>query len=193
MKSFSFLLAILVASVMFVACKGDVGPEGLKGPTGDAGAAGAAGAKGDKGVKGDKGAAGSNGNTEVLVLNDSGRTIDSGIGALNRWAIGYDVISRTKAEASAIYVYLKLPREQEEWVSMPGSVFFPGGSHQAFAMGTRFTTAAIEIDVIRSEGAGALAYSAAKFIFVPRSAAARQAAVDYTDYKAVKEYYSLPD
>ncbi len=193
MKSFSFLLALLVMSVMFVACKSDVGPEGPKGPRGETGAAGAAGAKGDKGVKGDAGAAGADGNTDVLILNDAGRTIDAGIGAKNSWAIGYDVISRAKAEASAIYVYLKLPREPEEWVSIPGSVFFPGGSHQTFGMATRFTNTAVQINVIRSAGAEALAYSAVKFIFVPGSATARQAAVDYTDYNAVKEYYNLAD
>ncbi len=193
MKSFSFLLAILLASVMFVACEGDVGPEGPKGPTGDAGAAGAAGTKGDKGIKGDKGVAGANGVTEVLILNDAGRTITAGIGARNSWVIGYDVISRAQAEASAIYAYLKLPREQEEWVSMPGSVFFPGGSHQTFGLSLNYTASNIQVGVFRSEGAGALEYSAVKFIFVPRSAAARQAAVDYTDYEAVKMYYNLAD
>lgn len=190
MKSFSFLLAILVVSFIFVACKGDVGPEGPKGATGDAGTAGA---KGDKGVKGDTGDAGANGNAEVLVLNDVGRTIIAGIGAMNRWVIGYDVISRAKAEASAIHVYLKLAREPEEWVSIPGSIFFPGGPHQTFAMATRFTPAAVEIEAIRSEGAGVLTYSAAKFIFVPRSVAARQATLDYSDYQAVKKLYNLED
>lgn len=193
MKSFSFLLAILVAGVMFVACEGDVGPEGPKGATGDAGAAGAAGAKGDKGATGDTGDAGANGNTEVLILNDGGRTIAAGIGRSMAAVIGYDVISRAKAEASAIYVYLKLPRDPEEWAAMPGSVFFPGGSHQTFAMATRFNDDNLRIEVIRAEGAGELAYSAVKYLFVPKAVAGRQAAVDYSDYEAVKKYYNLAD
>lgn len=193
MKSFFSLLALVVASVLFLACKGDIGPEGAKGPTGDAGLAGTAGAKGDKGVQGDKGPAGANGNVDVVILNDTGFTIASGIGNHDSFVIGYDVLSRAQAEASGIFVYVKLPREQEEWASIPGTIFFPGGSHQTFGLSVNFREANLLLQLIRSEGTGDLVYSGIKIIFVPKSATARQAAIDYSDYAAVKDYYNLPD
>lgn len=193
MKSFSFLLAILFVSVLFVACEGDVGPEGSKGVTGDAGAVGVTGPKGDKGSQGDAGTPGKNGNVEVIILNDAGRSIPAGIGTNAAWVIGYDVIAKARAESSGIYMYLKLPRNPEEWVAVPGSVFFSGGSHQSFAMATRFDANNMRVTVTRTEGAGELAFSAAKFLIIPKAANGRQVAVDYSDYNAVKKYYNLAD
>lgn len=190
MKSFSFLLALLVSSFLFVACEGDAGPEGPKGASGDAGVAGA---KGDKGGKGDTGVTGANGNTEVLIFERGGSVLAAGVGVGRVWNFSSTEISRTRAEASGIYVYLQLPREPEEWVAMPGTVFFPGGSHQSFSQEVTFTNTNTSIGFYRSEGTGELAYTKVKVIFIPRATTARQAAVDYSDYEAVKKHYNLPD
>jgi hypothetical protein len=190
MKSFSFLLALLLASVLFIACEGDIGP---KGPTGDVGAAGVAGAKGDKGAKGDTGAAGANGNNEVLTFDGPSAVLAAGTSSTFRWSMLYQTVPREKAVASAIYVYVKLPRNPEEWVSVPGSVFFPNGSYQTLGLRTRFTDTATVVEVFRSEGTGELAISASKLVFVPRSVNGRQTAIDYSDYEAVKKHYNLAD
>lgn len=193
-----WILNVFIVSVLFVACEGDAGPQGPKGAPGETGAAGLTGPKGDPGVKGNKGATGKNGNAEVVIrLSDTQRTVVPGLNQGLTWYVAPELISPERVKSSAVFVYLRLSAPNaatEEWVAVPGSIFIPGGSHQAFNYTIQYEASRVAIDLYRTSGEGSLTFYVAKILFVPKaSGSARQESIDYTDYNAVKKYYNLED
>ncbi len=187
------MLALVAVSMMFIACEGEVGPQGPKGDTGTVGTAGAPGAKGDKGDPGDRGEPGVN-SGNVIVKELGGGEIGSGTnGAGYSWFWGTDLPADV-VEASAVYLYLQMP--SGTWFVLPGAVRSEvNNTWQTFALRVTIeeNRTRSRFRITRTEGEGALTFKAGSLILVPKTAAARQAAVDYTDYEAVKKYYNLAD
>lgn len=192
-KKFLSALALAAAGIIFTACEGEVGPQGPKGDAGIAGTAGAAGAKGDKGDTGEPGLDGAD-NGNIVVKELGGGEISAGTnGAGYSWVYGSELPADV-VEASAVYFYLQMP--SGVWFVLPGAVLSEASNtYQTFAL--RVTTeenrTRSRFRITRTEGEGALTFTAGRIILVPETAAARQSAVDYTDYEAVKKYYNLAD
>ena len=181
------MLAVFAVSFMFVACEGDVGPEGSKGDTGAVGAAGPKGAQGDKG---DTGVPGADGSSVVFVANSAGGEIVAGIGAWGGWNLSSSQATFAEAPSSVILVYLQVPAG--DWYRVPGPVIGSNGTH-TFAMGIYDNAGVAQVRVIRTEGTGPLRFEAGRIIVIKSGPNARQAAVDYDDYEAVKKFYNLAD
>ncbi len=185
------MLALVAVSMMFAACKGEVGPQGPKGDTGTTGTAGTPGAKGDKGDPGDRGEQGANNGNIIVIEWEAGEITAGTNGAGYSWSYGPELPADV-VEASAVYVYLQMP--SGVWFILPGTVMSEGSNtYQTFALRVTIeeNRTRSRFRITRTEGEGALAFSAGRLILVPKTAAARQAAVDYTDYEAVKKYYNL--
>lgn len=181
------MLAVLAAGFMFIACEGDVGPEGPKGDTGSVGVTGAKGATGDKG---DTGAPGADGSSVVSVVNVAGGEITAGMGAWGGWNLPGSLVTFEQAPSSVILVYLQVAGG--DWYRVPGAV--PGASGmQTFAFSIHDNDGIAQVRVTRTKGTGSLPFEAARIVVIRSASNARQAAVDYDDYDAVRNYYNLAD
>ncbi len=180
------MLAVLAVSFMFVACEGDVGPEG---PKGDTGATGTNGSKGVQGDKGDTGAPGADGSSVVFVLNATGGEIAEGIGKWIGWNLPANQTTFAQAPSSVILAYLQVP--SGDWYRVPGPVAGENDMH-TLAMAIQDAGAA-QVRVIRTKGTGILRFTAGRVVVIRSAPNARQAAVDYNNYKAVEQYYNLAD
>lgn len=181
------MLAVFAVSFMFAACEGDVGPEGSKGDTGAVGATGPKGAQGDKG---DTGEAGADGSSVVFVSNNAGGEIVAGIGSWSGWDLSGSQTTFAQAPSSVILVYLQVPAG--DWYRVPGPVIGSNGTH-TFAMGIYDNAGVAQVRVVRTKGTGPLRFEAGRVIVIKPGPNARQAAVDYDDYKAVKKFYNMAD
>lgn len=188
------MLALIVAGMVLVGCKGDIGPQGPKGDTGTTGTTGAPGAKGDKGDSGEIGEPGvDNGN--IIVKELSGGEITAGTnGAGYSWWYDSGTLSPDDVEASAVHFYMQVP--SGTWFVLPGAVLSEAtNTFHTFALRVTIeeNRTRSRFRITRTEGEGVLTFKAARVILVPKTVAARQAAVDYADYEAVKKYYHLAD
>jgi hypothetical protein len=186
-KKIFFMLAILVVSFMFVACEGDAGPEG---PKGDSGAVGAIGAKGAEGDKGDTGARGADGSSVVLVSNVPGSEVVAGIGSWWGWTLNSSQTTFAQAPNSVILVYVQAP--SGDWYRVPGPVVGENGTH-TLAMAIHNDGGMAQVRMVRIKGEGVFRFTAGRIVVVKSAPNARQTAVDYDQYEAVKEYYNLAD
>jgi hypothetical protein len=188
--SFPILAPIMVGMIL-IACNDEVGPQGPKGDMGQAGTAGALGAKGDKGDTGDPGEKGSDNGNIIVDKLEGGQISEGTNGSGYSWWYDNDWTADV-VEASAVHVYLQMP--SGIWYALPGAVLAePGNTWQTFALRVTIeeNRTRTRFRITRTEGAGALTFSAARIIMVPKTAGARMVAVDYTDYNAVKKYYNL--
>ncbi len=194
------MLAVLSAVIFMDACKaekGDIGPIGPIGATGANGAigatgtAGATGSKGDAGAKGDKGdtgatgTAGATGNANVILITYGSRTYTN-------TELNYNLTNVTPAQAigSAIYCYVK-SASNSYWYSLPG--FTAGGTYQYRHWLN--PTGAVPVFVVNriTSGIGSDVFTETKIVLIPANdlRTGRKAAIDYTDYNAVKAHYGL--
>lgn len=187
---------VMLTGILLWGCKeGEMGPQGLKGDTGATGTSGAAGPKGDKGATGDPGNPGANGNFNVIVKNLGAGEIGEGTnGAGYSWIYTNNDLSTQLVDNSAVYVYLKSP--DGAWYVLPGDVWSTvSNSWHSFALRIHFednrTTSRFRIT--RTKGTGILTFTEARILLVPRAASARQAALDFSDYHAVRDFYHLED
>lgn len=181
------MFTVFAVSFMFVACEGDVGPEGAKGDTGDVGATGPKGAQGDKG---DTGAPGVDGSSVVFALDAGGGEIPAGVGMGVGWNLPGSHATFAETPSSVILVYLQVPAG--DWYRVPGPVIGSNGTH-TFAMGVYDNAGVAQVRATRTEGVGPLRFEAGRIIVIRSGSNARQAAVDYDDYEAVKKFYNLAD
>jgi hypothetical protein len=173
----SRIFAVLAMFIVLDACKGpagDVGPAGPAGPAGPTGATGVAGPKGDIG------------NANVIQITYGSRTYTSG-------EQNYILtnVTPTQAIGSAIYCYIK--SSNNFWYSLPG--FTAGGSFQyRHWLNPTGTTPIFVVSRITSSTASDT-FLETKIVIIPANdlRTGRQAAVDFSDYEAVKNFYNLKD
>ena len=190
------MLAVISAVIFMDACKaekGDIGPIGPIGSTGVAGAAGvgtpgATGAKGDKGDKGDTGATGAvgaAGNANVTQISYASRT-HTGTELLYNLPA---TITKAIFDNSAYFVYVS---NGSNTYALPG--WFTGGTN-SYRTYTANTTGIQGVYINRVAGSGTDTFVTTRILVIPASdiRTGRRAAIDYTDYNAVKKYYNLPD
>jgi hypothetical protein len=211
-------LACMMAMLIFLdACKaekGDVGPIGPIGPigatgangaigtagatgatgaTGTAGATGATGATGTTGAKGDKGDKGDTGATGATGATGNANVIQVTYGSKTHTGSDLEYIipaSITKAtlDNSAYFVYVS--NSGGNTYDLPG--WFTGGVN---SYRTYNYTPTNSVYVGRISGSGSDVFTKTRIVIIPANDLrnGRRAAVDYTDYEAVKKYYNLPD
>jgi hypothetical protein len=206
MKTITRLLGLASIVAMFIfldACKaekGDVGPIGPIGPigatgaigasgatgaTGATGTAGATGAKGDKGDKGDTGATGATGatgNANVIQISYGSKTNTGG-------ATTYTLTGVTAAQAAGAAILCYVDPNNGLWYFMPG--FSSGGTNQyrTFLEGNILSLSRVNASSTLET------FIRTRILVIPANDLrnGRRAAVDYTDYEAVKKYYNLRD
>lgn len=183
-KVLRLLLLVLTVSFLFSACKsGDPGPKGDTGATGPAGPAGATGATG---------------NANVIQISFGAKTIPSGTnGSLTLPLTGVD---RSLFEKSAIMTYVQYGGlgSSPLWYQIPGYV----GGFTGVTLNVRFyqtsTTVPINLQIFGDNYnlPFSLNFDAIRVLIIPATTqtnGGRKAAVDYSNYEAVKAYYNLPD
>lgn len=178
--------AMLLASIIFMnACKGPQGEVGPQGPKGDTGATGPAGPKGDTG------ASGSGTGTSNVILIKFGSVTHTGS------EVAFDLKTLTEAQInnSAFFFYVNTSRTTTLWASIPGVVPNSGNSYR-FSINTQPSGFSYPILYLnRVSGTGSEIFPSSRAVIVPASDIrnGRQANVDFSDYEAVKSFYSLKD
>jgi hypothetical protein len=185
MKKYGLLLSTAILAVFMIlqscskAADGTIGPQG---PAGSAGPQGAAGPAGPAGQNGATGPAGQNGNANVIQITYGSRTHTGS-------ALEYTLPNVTKAslDNSAYFVYVT--NADGNRYSLPG--WFTGGANAY----RTYTYTAASIFISRVSGSGSDVFTTTKIVIIPASDLrnGRKAAIDYSDYEAVKAYYNLPD
>ncbi|MDQ6477175.1 hypothetical protein [Dyadobacter sp. LHD-138] len=189
-KLFIFCACLLSAGLMFVSCKGD---EGAVGP---------AGAKGDAGIKGDAGSA------NVIYSDWLPMPASATASNANRknFSFAAPKITQDVFDKGHVYGYVKysptglvpLPYA-DKYTEANGEV---GGSFLSTILvgigSISFNQDWLTPGTIPSSFADSKkvvgSYTHLRYVIVPGGTpAGRQAAVDYSDYAAVKKYYNLPD
>ncbi len=189
MKTITRLLGLASIVAMFIfldACKGAAGDVGPIGVTGAVGAVGATGTKGDKGDKGDTGATGATGNANVIQISYTSKT-HTGLDL--QYALP-TTITKAIFDNSAYFVYVS--NTSGNTYALPG--WFTGGAN-SYRTYTAVSTTTQSIYVGRVAGTGSDVFNTTRILVIPASdlRTGRKAAVDYTDYEAVKKYYNLKD
>lgn len=167
------LLFALLFNLMLAACKsgekGDPGPAGPAGPTGATGPAGATG------------------NANVIQITYGSKTHTGA-------ELAYDLTGITEEQVrnSAFFTYVRTTSDW--WHSLPGRVLNLSGT------GYREYTTTINIRVLRlyitrASGTGTDVFQNARIVMIPANDLrnGRKAAVDFSNYEAVKQFYNLPD
>jgi hypothetical protein len=179
MKTTSKILRILmvIATVIFIdACKGekgDIGPQGANGANGATGATGQTGATG---------ATGATGTANVLYsdwLDLIPNVLPSQQTTINAPKITQDILDK-----GDVRVYLKIPNNNNLVTLLPYSTL----SYNIF----------LGKIVIYVSGGNSVINTGLKirYVIIPGGTSigsGRKAAIDYTDYEAVKAYYDLKE
>ena len=219
MKTITRILGVALTVAMFIfldACKaekGDLGPIGPIGPTGAngtngaigatgaigvtgttgaTGTAGATGVKGDKGDTGATGATGATGNANVIQVSYGSKTYTSGfLQYILPAAITKDIV-----EKSIVSAYVQTSAGGSAlWYNIPGAT--TGATYTYRLYSETFTTGLNNMYIGRVNFAttGNDTFTTTRILFIPASTLlnGRKAAVDLSDYEAVKKYYNLKD
>lgn len=191
MKKSSFLPVILSAlccSLLFTNCKG---PEGGVGPAGPAGVAGPAGPAGATGP------AGQTGNANVIQISYAAKTWTAAKGSVQQFIFPSNVTSAIM-NSSAILIYMTngTPNNATSygWYAIPGTVYANGIEHE-FYYETSFAGNTAGINIYRKVASTASLSASTRIVIIPANdiRGGRKAAVDFSDYNAVKAYYNLED
>jgi hypothetical protein len=187
MKTITRLLGLVSMVAMFIfldACKTEKGEIGPIGATGAVGATGATGATGVAGPKGDPG----NANVIQITYGSKTHTGSNLIYTLPA-AITKDIV-----EKSIISAYVQTSAGGTAlWYNIPGATTAATYTYRLYSetlangnnmyIGRVNTTTGNDI------------FTTTRILFIPASTLlnGRKAAVDLSDYEAVKKYYNLPD
>lgn len=183
---FKFLftaLLVLAVSTLQISCSGTAGEKGDPGPAGATGPSGPAGAAGTPGAAGAAGPAGNANVTQVTFDADFAPTA-GGRSFTFPSAITTDMIDK-----SVMVVYLQVTNFGTNWYQVPGLI----GTSDDFRY-IVFPTSR-SITVVRQAGTTVTNVTRTRVLVIPASTVltGRQAAVDYSDYEAVKRFYNLAD
>ena len=178
-----------------IGATGAIGATGTTGATGATGTTGATGAKGDKGDKGDTGATGATGatgNANVIQVSYGSKTYTSGfLQYILPAAITKDIV-----EKSVISAYVQTSAGGSAfWYNIPGAT--TGATYTYRLYSETFTTGLNNMFIgrVNSATTGNDIFTTTRILFIPASTLlnGRKAAVDLSDYEAVKKYYNLKD
>ncbi len=174
------MLAVMSAVIFMDACKAE---KGEVGPAGPAGIAGIAGPTGATGVAGPTGATG---NANVIQISYTSRTHTGSSLTYNLPA----TITKAIFDNSAYLVFVT--NTDGNTYSLPG--WFTGGTN-TYRVGTVVSTGVQGVFISRVAGSGSDVFNITRIVVIPANdlRTGRKAAVDYTDYEAVKKYYNLKD
>ena len=184
-------LALMVAMFIFLdACKGekgDVGPAGATGTNGTTGATGVAGPKGDPG-------AGAN----VLQVTFNSTFTPPNPPTPARVFTFPAAITTNILDNSALLVYVKTSNFTDTWYPVSGAAVYPGGTvnpYVADVLRYYLIPSDRTVSIARESGSAIASIIATRCVIIPATtiSTGRRAAIDYTDYEAVKKYYNLPD
>jgi hypothetical protein len=192
MKTITRLLGLASIVAMFIfldACKGEKGDVG---PTGTTGTAGVAGPTGATGAIGPIGATGATGNANVIQIN-YGSVTHTGS------ELFYNLTGMTEAQInnSAYFVYVKTSANATIWNQIPGIILLSGRRYDVTINTQPSGIANPRFYVSRESGSssGNEVFTNTKILFIASNDIrnGRKAAVDFSDYEAVKKYYNLKD
>lgn len=188
----------VVAKLLMVGCVAISACQSLEGPAGPAGPQGPAGANGAKGDKGDTGAKGADGTANAQQINYSGRSHEG----MNDVLLALpQAINRDVVEKSAFYIYVKQSertannQEVPYWISIPGQTL-RGNEYTYFVSpGGGQTLAGIFLRRTVNFVVGSEYFEAIRVVVVTADKVTngRKAAIDYSNYEAVREAYNLPE
>ncbi|MFD2243764.1 collagen-like protein [Flectobacillus roseus] len=188
MKKSSFLPVILSAlccSLLFTNCKGpagDVGPAGVAGPVGPAGPSGPAG---------------QTGNANVIQISYTAKTWATAKGSAQQFVFPSNVTTAIM-NSSAVLVYMTdgTPNNATAygWYAIPGIVPSNGVEHE-FYLQTTFAGNTAGINIYRKVASTSTLSASTRIVIIPANdvRSGRKAAIDFSDYNAVKAYYNLED
>lgn len=170
-------LASIVAIFIFLdACKGEKGDVVPAGVTGAVGANGAIGANGQKGDTGTANVIYS----DWMPLTLTGSITSSSVATIQTPKITQEIIDK-----GVVLSFVKF--QIGYFYSLPLSFQIAGRVDERIAIRYLLGTATITTNMNSS---GALF----RYVVIPEGiAGGRRAAIDYTDYEAVKRYYNLPN
>ena len=181
MKASTKFLSFAIVMVMFIlldACKAEKGEVGPAGPAGANGTNGATGATGTIGGTGATGAAGATGTANV-IYSDWATVTFTGSGTAWSGKITAQKITQDILDKGVVKAYFKF-----------GSDIYEGS--YVSAVNGAIMHYFINLGAINIRSTFNATYPW-RYIIIPGGVGARRAAVDYSDYEAVKKYYNLPD
>ena len=208
MKTITRILGVTLTVAMFIfldACKaekGDIGPigstgangtNGTIGATGATGATGTTGAKGDKGDKGDPGAG-----ANVLQVTFNSTFVPPNAPTPAKVFTFPSAITTNILDNSALLVYIKTSNYTDTWYPVSGAAVYPGGTvnpYVADVLRYFLIPSARTVSIARESGSAISSIIATRCVIIPATtiSTGRKAAVDFSDYEAVKKFYNLPD
>lgn len=171
---------LVVVSFCFQQCQPKAGEPGPKGDTGATGAAGPTGATGATGVTGPQGATG----TADVQYSPWISTSFSGSGTLYTGTITATPITQAVLDKADVRVYWN---ESGRVLSLPYA--------ETFGTTTYTVHQRIYVGRIELRASYALTTQQFRYVIIPGavSVGGRLAAIDYTDYEAVRKAFNIPD
>ncbi|MBC7892864.1 MAG: collagen-like protein [Sphingobacteriaceae bacterium] len=170
------VLAMLLLAVACTKESGEVGPKG------DTGAQGSAGPQGPTGSAGPQG---QTGNANVMQISFGEKTHSGS-------ELTYTLTGVTQAQlnGSAYFTYV---RPNSYWYSLPGTT--SGGSREYRTYVDASTGSTPRLMISRVAGSGSEVFNTTRVVIIPANTLtnARQAAIDFNDYNAVKKAFNLTD
>jgi hypothetical protein len=184
------MLAIMALAIFMDACKGTQGDVGPQGATGAIGATGATGAKGDKG---DAGTSTTTGSSNVIQVTFT-LTYVPPKPANDKIFNFPTAVTSALLNNSTGNVYVETSNFPGTWYAVPGAaISFSGGPSDVLR--DWIDADARQIGIVRESGTNIGSITRTRVVLVPATTVlnGRKAAVDYSDYEAVKAYYNLKD
>lgn len=181
MNSRIFGMLMVISAVIFMdACKGE------KGDVGPSGTAGIAGPTGANGAVGATGPAGATGTANVQYSDWIPFTLTGSQSANGSTNIVLPKITQEVLDKHLIFSYVKF--NNSNWIySLPLSFPSSGGKDETIAVRYYLGNVMLTSNTTYNN-------TSFRYLLVPSGVpTGRKAAIDYTDYNAVKKYYNLPD
>jgi hypothetical protein len=184
-----FTIIMVIAAIIFLdACKGEKGEIGPSGVNGTNGATGATGAKGDKG---DPGITSGTNNVIQVTFTKTFVPPKPSYDQIFTFpaAVTTDILSK-----SATNIYVETQNFPNTWYAVPGSGVSVGGAPADVLRGW-IDSSLRQLGIIRESGTSISNITRTRVVIVPATTVinGKKAAIDYTDYEAVKVFYNLRD
>ena len=173
------LLLAMTITFIFAACTPKAGDPG---PKGDTGATGSTGPTGATGATGPAGPTGATGNANVIQITYGSKTHSGS-------ELSYDLPGVTAAQinSSAYFTYVT---SNGVIYPLPGATVGGDKTYKA-----AINPSTLKLYINRVVGSGSETFSITRLIIIPANDLrnGRKAAIDYSNYQEVKNYYNLPD
>jgi hypothetical protein len=170
----SRIFAVLAMFIVLDACKGPAGDVGPAGPAGPTGATGVAGPKGDTG------------NANAIQYTFASRTHTGSNIVYNLTEVRGEVLNR-----SIILVYIA--NTSGNWYSIPG--IFNGTNEYRTISSPSTNSSTVTLVRVAGGSGGTDTFNSTRIVILPITDLrnGRKAAIDFSDYEAVKNFYNLKD